>query len=249
MSNFTPVVQLKTVPTRLALEYAFAAYRVNGGYVKEPSLSNGPEFNNRNLVEHCVKHWINETQNESTLVFWIPYEFNVLEITEQDRASADQVDQHFKKYMFNSLAGKLSQFENDIYSTICSEEVAITKVGLIAYIPELVDRDRAKWQFEKTVNTEYKHSSFQTVESVEGKMTVLRVYDFTTSDFDTVRNVILGFDGNLYHFYDKKRYVALKSEGCKYYVKGRVKAEAKERNTGATMTRLNYVKAKLCQSQ
>jgi hypothetical protein len=247
--NYTPVVQIKTVPTRLVLEYAFAAYRINGGYVKENHYQTKSICNNRTLVDYCVKNWINETQSGSTLIHWLPNEFTVPEITDADRAAADQLDEHFKKYMFNSLAGKLNQFETDVYSAVCGEEIALTKVGLIAYIPELIDRDRVKWQFEKTVKTEYKHSSFQTVEAVEGAMTVLRVYDFTTSDFETVRNVILGFNSNLYCFYDKKKSVALDTEGSVYHIKGRVKTEAKERSTGATMTRLNYVKAKPCQNQ
>jgi hypothetical protein len=244
--NYTPIVQIKTVPTRLVLEYAFAAHRINGGYVKENHYQTKSICNNRTLVDYSVKNWINENHSGSTLIHWLPPDFTAPEITDQDRSASDQIESHFKKYMFNSLAGKLNQFENDVYSAVCGEEVALAKVGLIAYVPELVDRDSAKWQFEKTIKTEYKHSSFQAVKAVEGEMTVLRVYDFTTSDFDTVRNVILGFNGNLYHFYDKKKSIARKSEGCKYHIKGRVKTEAEERITGAKMTRLNYVKAKPC---
>ena len=243
--NYTPVVQIKTVPTRLVLEYAFAAHRTNNGYIKE----NHYQLNNRTLVDYSVKHWINETQSGSTLIHWLPNEFSVPEITDSDRAAADEIDEHFKKYMFNSLAGKLNQFETDVYSAICGEEVELTKVGLIAYVPELINRDRKKWQFEKTVKSKYKNSSFDTTESVDSAMTILRVYDFKTYEDQFVRNVVLGLNGNLYCFYDKKKSVALDSEGSVYHIKGRVKTEAKERTTGATMTRLNYVKAKLCLNQ
>ena len=249
--NYTPVVQIKIVPTRLVLEYAFAAHRINNGYFKNSyhNDSVGVTYNNRTIVENSVKHWINETHSKSTLIHWLPNEFSVPEITDSDRAAADEIDKHFKKYMFNSLAGKLNQFETDIYSAICGEEVELTKVGLIAYVPELINRDRKKWEFEKTVKKEYKNSSFETAESVEGFMTVLRVYDFKNYEDQFIRNVVLGLNGNLYHFYDRKRSVALESEGSVYHIKGRVKTEAKEKTTGATMTRLNYVKAKPCQSQ
>lgn len=251
MLSTTPVVQIKTVPTRVVLEYAFAAHRVNRGYFKENLSVNetGVVYNNRTIVDYCVKGWINKNHRVSTLIHWIPGDFVAPEITDQDRRAADQVDEHFKKYMFNSLAGKLSQFETDVYSAICGEELPITKVGLIAYVPELINRDQRKWNFEKTIKTDYKHSSFQDVESVEGVMTVLRVYDFTNSRFETVRNVILGFNSNLYQFFDSKKTVSLESEGCKYHVRGRVKAMDKEKTSGAIMTRLNYVKAKPCQSQ
>jgi hypothetical protein len=247
MTQYTAVVQIKTVSTRLVLEYAFAAYRVNRGYVKEAGYC--AVYNNRTIVDYCVKNWINENNNSPTLFHWTPNDFISPEITDEDRKGADQVDEHFKKYMFNSLAGKLNQFENDVYSAICGEEIAITKVGLIAYVPELINRDRSKWQFEKTVKTEYKDSSFQEIENVEADMTVLRVYDFKTHDYETVRSVILGYNSNLYQFYDKKKAVALGSEGKKYHIKARIKDRSSEKSTGATMTRLNYVKVKPCRNQ
>jgi hypothetical protein len=248
MTAYTPVVQIKTVSNRLVLEYAFAAYRVNRGYVKEAGLD-GAVYSNRTIVEYSVKNWINDNHTGSALIHWTPNDFNSPEITDEDRQGADQVDEHFKKYMFNSLAGKLNQFENDVYSAICGDEVAITRVVLIAYVPELIIRDRSKWQFEKTVKTEYKNSSFQEIENIEAVMTVLRAYDFQTHDYEKVRSVILGYNSNLYQFYDKKRAVDLGSEGKKYHINARIKGQSNEKSTGATITRLNYVKVKPCQNQ
>jgi hypothetical protein len=80
-------------------------------------------------------------------------------------------------------------------------------------------------------------------------MIVFRVYEFESSYCNTVRSVISGYNGNLYHFYDKKRVVELGSEGKKYHISARVKDWTKENSTGAIMTRLNYVKVKPCQNQ
>jgi len=248
MSTYTPVVQIKTVPTRLVLEYAFAAYRINHGYLKKADPGNAVH-SNYTILDYCVKNWINNNHTGSTLIYWTPTDFNSPEITDEDRKGADQIDEHFKKYMFNSLAGKLNQFETDVYRAICSDEVAITRVGLIAYVPELINRDRSKWQFEKTVKTEYRDSSFQEIENIEADMTVLRVYDFRTHDYEKLRSVILGYNGNLFQFYDKKLAVALGSEGKKYHIKARIKSQINEKSTGAITTRLNYVKVKPCQNQ
>jgi hypothetical protein len=242
------ILELKTVPTRLVLEYAFAAYRVNRGYIKE-TYSDGAVYTNRTIVDYSVKNWINSNHTGSTFPHWTPSDFNSPDLTDEDREGADQVDEHFKKYMFNSLAGKLNQFENDVYSAICGNEMPLNKVGLVAYVPELINRDRSKWQFEKIVRTEYKNSSFQEIENVEADMTVLRAYDFQTHDYEKVRLVILGYNSNLYQFYDKKRAVALGSEGKKYHIKARIKDRSSEKSTGATITRLNYVKVKPCQNQ
>ena len=242
------VVELKTVPTRLVLEYAFAAYRVNCGYIKNPNESNGAVYSNRTIVVYSVKNWINDNHSGSTLLHWTPNDFKSVDIVDEDRASADKIDVHFKKYMFKMLAGKLSQFENDVYTAVCGEEIPITRVGLLAYVPELIKRDHKKWEFDKLLKTDYKHSEFSEQKSIEGDMTVLRVIDFKTKSGDFLRSATLGLDGNLYQFFDNKHMIKLNSEGQRYHIKARVKTKTHELSTGLTMTQLNYVRAKPCQS-
>ena len=240
------VVELKTVPVRLVLEYAFAAYRINSGYLK---VKTEDKLANKDLVSFSVKQHINQIdQNSSVIYHWIPADFKPFEILDEDRANADKIDVHFKKYMFKMLAGKLSQFENDVYTAVCGEEIPITRVGLLAYVPELIERDHKKWAFDKLLKTDYKHSEFFEQKSIEGDMTVLRVIDFKTKSGDFLRSATLGLDGNLYQFFDNKHMIKLNSEGKLYHIKARVKTRTHEPSTGLTMTQLNYVRAKPCQS-
>lgn len=168
--TYTSVVDIKKVPTRVVLEYAFAVFRINGDYIK---VDNNERKVSRTFLLHCVQSWVNEQNTQSVLRYTIPEDLEIPEITDEDRKNADYVDQHFKKYMFKSLAGNLNQFENDVYTAVCGDEVAITKVGLIAYIPKLIQRDQAKWKYEAKIKKEYMDSVVSSQRNVDLDMELL----------------------------------------------------------------------------
>jgi hypothetical protein len=232
-------VELLKVPVKLVLEYAFAAHRINNGYVKENTYrDSNTVFSNKELVKLTLQSLYQKT--------WLPENFIPLEITESDRKAANQVDSHFKKYMIKSLAGSLNPFEQDVYTAICSDEITINKVGTIAYIPELINRDQNKWTYEKFLKSEYKNSQHVEDPSVSGEMTIVNVRDVKTSSREVFRIVVAGMNGNLYQFYNSK--IDLDSEGQQYNIKGKNKGLGYEYTTKIPLTKLNYVKLSKCQN-
>jgi hypothetical protein len=235
-------LNLLKVPVRLALEYAFAAHRINQGYVKSSNDEN--VFANKDIVSLALKtHLIKQKSGE---YYYIPNHFVVPEITDQDRASADGIDQHFKKYMFRSLASRLNQFENDVYTAVCSDEVPVSRAGLIAYVPELINRDRAQWDYEKMIKSQYSASKAVESETVSGTMTILRVREIV-KDLNRFTMITAGMDGNLYEFAHKK--ITTEQQGSDFAIQGRVKGHGVEYHTKIPLTKLNYVKAILCPNQ
>jgi hypothetical protein len=236
------IVEPLMIPVQVALEYAFAAHRLNNGYLTETKTSDENKIiacANKDLVGRAVRRY---TKVSPTYEYSVVFD---LEVSNEDRENAARVDEHFKKYMFKSLAGKLSQFENDVYTAVCGETVNVTRAGLIAYIPELIKRDLERWNFEKMLRTEYKNSQVATEEKVKGNMTILDVRKLR-KDFESFTIVIAGMDGNLYQFY--KNEMTVDSVGKKYNINARVKKGDLEYNTKIPLTVLNYVKVAPCRN-
>lgn len=227
------------VPVQAAIEYAFAAYRYNSGYKTVTDVET-KTFANKDLVGRAIRLHVGVSAN---------FEYSVvptLKVTDEDRENASKIDEHFKKYMFKSLAGKLGQFENDIYTAICGEKVSVNKSGLIAYIPELIKRDLERWNFEKTLKTVYKDSKVSTENHVKGNMTILDVRKIR-KDFDSFTIVIAGMNGNLYQFYKKE--MTADAVGKQYNINGKVKKGDVEYNTKIPLTVINYVKVAPCRNR
>jgi nitrogen fixation protein len=239
----TMILEPHTVPVQVALEYAFAAYRVNNGYLtdsKKDKDDNVVAYANKDLVGRAVRRYVNEGSHYAhSVVFDI-------EVTNNDRENAAQVDEHFKKYMFKSLAGKLRQFENDVYTAVCGETVSFNRAGLIAYVPELIKRDLELWNFEKMLKTEYKNSQVSVDKTVRGNMIILSVRKLK-KDFENFTVVIAGMNGNLYQFYKKE--MTEDSVGKIYNIGANVKKGDFEYNTRIPLTVLNYVKVAPCRNQ
>lgn len=229
-------VELITVPVRMAIEYAFAAYRVNNGYIRDGN--DADVFSNKDLVGYSLKRKICDS---STFPAWVPEKMTVLEVTDEDKKNADIIDEHFKKYMFKSLAGKLGQFENDLYTIVCSESIPITRSGIVAYIPEMINRDKDQWTYEKLLRSEYKDSKPADVKKIDGIIKILNVRKIK-KDFEMFTIVIAGMNGNLYQFYKNELSVADKEKYFK--ITARVSGSTVEYSTKLPVTKLNYVKIK-----
>jgi hypothetical protein len=231
------LVEMHKIPVSIALEYAFAAQRINNGYVTETNFES-KIYSNKDLVSKAIRKHVDTYHDQIIAVD--------LEVTDDDRSNAAEVDEHFKKYMFKSIAGKLNQFENDVYTLICSQEMVLNKAGLIAYVPELISRDLEKWRFEKMLKSEYSNSQASHDETVKGNMTILNVRTIR-KDFESFTVVLAGMNGNLYQFYKKD--MSKDATGKKYNINGRVKKSSIEYNTKIPLTVINYVKVAPCRNQ
>ena len=224
-------------PTQKLLELAFAAQRVNSGYVKQTrrySEDQPTTYSNKEIVMYSAYHY-NQYNDPASKPF-IPSDFIPVKVTEEDLAAKEAADKHMRRYTMLAM-GNLNDFENDVYTAYCSEVMPINRIGLIAYLPEFVNRELKNKVYQARLKQEFANSK-HLEGNVEGNCEILKVIG-VNRDFEDPFYMHFGaIDGNLVCFARKEGF----AEGATYIIKAKVKGQDKERETGLPMTRINYVK-------
>ena len=215
-------------PTQALLELAFAAHRVNRGYIKQTrrySESEPTTFSNKELVSYTAAAGSEQ---------FIPHDFMPLKVTEEDLAAKASADKHMRRYTMLAM-GNLSDFENDVYSAYCSEVMPINRVGLIAYLPQFVERELEDKIYKSRLKTEFANSAPILEKKIIGELEILkRVYSVNYETFFYTA----GFNGNLVMFSNKFEYKV----GEVFGFRANVKNQTTDNDTGLTVNRINYVK-------
>lgn len=215
--------------TQDALAIAYAAHKLNEGYVKDT---------------HRFSEPVNETlfSNKDILKFQFrpefrPDDFKPVKTTDEDYENVDNALKHFRRYTLGLLGEQLNDFQTDVMETIGQETVPYNKLGLIAYVPELVKREIKENALKKTIRTEYRDSLYigGVGESVEGVCQILNVH--YSSHYERY-SYTADYMGNLISFWNKFEI----TEGERRKFKAKVKAHTKNRLFDVNETALNYVK-------
>lgn len=217
--------------TQELLTLAFAAQRVNKGYVKQTrrySEGQPTTFSNKELIAFTVA---------SGSDMYVPHDFIPLKVTEHDMAAKDAADKHMRRYTLLTM-GKLSDFENDIYTAYCSERMPINRIGFIAYLPEFVNRELKDKAYRLHIKQEFGNSKHLINDPVIGDCEILKVIYINKDMMDPFYMHFGAIDGNLVCFAKKEGF----AEGVVYQISAKVKGHESERETGLPMTRINYVK-------
>lgn len=221
----------KEFPVQEVLAAAFAAYRINNGYIKHTQRFSEPEnatiFANKELVKN---HFANGAH-------WVPTDFKGLDIRDEDYDNVKDAMDHFKSYTFKILANDLSAFQKDVFSAVQSDTVPSGKLGLVAYVPELIGRELKENAFKKLLRTEYHNSEHigKEKDAIEGNIKILkRTY---SSKWES-NNYIADYMGNIVSFMKADVY----AEGRRYSFKAKVKSHGRNSLFDINETRLNYVK-------
>jgi hypothetical protein len=237
----TDVVQLREYPTEKLIELAFAAYRINGGYVKDTrrySEDKPTVYSNKEIVAYSAAHYNQYNEKDSVLKTWIPTDFVPVKVTDEDRAAKADADRHMRRYTLLAL-GNLSDFQQDVFSAYSSERMPVNRVGLVAYLPEFVYRELQDKMYKERLKTEFANSRYYE-NKVEGDCEILKVIR-VSKEFEEPFYMHFGVvDGNLICFARKEGFAV----GKVYVITAKVKGQDRERETGLPMTRVNYVKLK-----
>ena len=223
-------VPVKTVSTQEALAMACAAQRINGAYLKDTRRfsceENKTQFANKELVKFAFEERPG----------MLPMDFIRPVPTEEDYAQVAEIQQWMKRYIMLGL-GDLDDFKKDMISAVAEDTVKVEYLGRVAYIPEFVKRDKHETGLKKEIRVEYRSSTYLGKEKdmVEG---VVKILDKRFSAEWESYNYTAVMDGNLVSFMNKYDHEV----GAMKRVKGKVKAQTKNKLFGADETRLNYVK-------
>ena len=237
----TDVVQLLEYPTEKLIELAFAAYRINSGYVKDTrrySEGQPTTYSNKEIVAYSAAHYNQYNEKDSVLRTWIPSDFIPVKVTDEDRAAKADADRHMRRYTMLAL-GNLSDFQQDVFSAYSSERMPVNRVGLIAYLPEFVNRELQDKMYKERLKKEFADSRYYE-NKVEGECEILKVIRVSKEFEDPFYMHFGAVGGNLICFARKEGFAV----GKVYVITAKVKGQDRERETGLPMTRVNYVKLK-----
>jgi len=220
----------KTVSTQDALAVACAALRINGAYLKDTRRFSCEE----NLTQFANKELVKFAFEERPGM--LPMDFIRPVPTEEDYAQVAEIQQWMKRYIMLGL-GDLDDFKKDMISAVAEDTVKVEYLGRVAYIPEFVKRDKHETGLKKEIRVEYRDSKYlgNVADMVEG---VVKILDKRFSAEWESYNYTAVMDGNLVSFMNKYDHEV----GAMKRVKGKVKAQTKNKLFGADETRLNYVK-------
>lgn len=215
--------------TQDVLAVAFRAHKKNDGYIKDTVRFSEPTnptvFSNKDLVKYQMRPEFR------------PEDFNPLRTTDEDYADVNDALKHFRRYTFGLLGESLSDFQKDVIDNVWSETVDWNKLGILAYVPELVKRELKENSLKKTLRTEYRESVYigGVGESVEG---VCKILDSHYSNHYERYRYTADYMGNLISFWNKFEIPV--NEHRKF--KAKVKGHEKNRLFEVNETALNYVK-------
>ena len=223
-------VAAKTVSTQDALAMACAALRINGTYLKDTRRfsceENKTQFANKDLVKFAF-------ENRPGM---LPMDFIRPTPTEEDYAQVAEIQKWMKRYIMLGL-GELDDFKKDMIGAVSADVVPNNNLGRVAFIPEFVKRDQRETGLTKEIRVEYRDSAYLGKEKdmVDG---VAKILDKRFSSQWESFNYTAVMDGNLVSFMNKHDHEV----GAMKRIKGKVKAQTKNKLFSANETRLNYVK-------
>jgi hypothetical protein len=223
-------VPVKTVSTQEALAMACAAQRINGAYLKDTRRvsceENKTQFANKELVKFAFEERPG----------MLPMDFIRPVPTEEDYAQVAEIQKWMKRYIMLGL-GELDDFKKDMIGAVSADVVPNNNLGRVAFIPEFVKRDQRETGLTKEIRVEYRDSAYLGKEKdmVDG---VAKILDKRFSSQWESFNYTAVMDGNLVSFMNKHDHEV----GAMKRIKGKVKAQTKNKLFSANETRLNYVK-------
>jgi hypothetical protein len=223
-------IPLKTVSTQDALAIACAAQRINGSYIKDTRRfseeENKTQFSNKEIVRYFFQ----------TSLDLVPSDFVRPTPTAEDYTEVSEIHKWMKRYVMLGL-GDLDEFKRDMIESVSQDTVGFNNLGRIAFVPEFVKRDKHETGLTKEIRIEYRDSEYLGKEKdvVEG---VAKILDKRYSAQWESYNYVAVIDGNLISFMNKFEHAV----GDMKRIKGKVKAQTKNKLFSANETRLNYVK-------
>ena len=152
LSNDNPTGKFEQVstlyPVQKVLELACAAQRTNRSYVKtaEYMYDDAGKFmfvkhENKALIRHALG--IDKYSNTE-------HEFKPMQLflEQQDQELADEIRNYYKRLMFAAIKAD-NDFQTEIFSLLMSEEMEQGKIGWIASLPSVYERDVSKSRMDK----------------------------------------------------------------------------------------------------
>ena len=225
-------------PVQTALELACAAQRYNNCYQKESETlytedgkSMGYKHSNKILMLWTLDQ---ERRNGADPQYLPP----IIQVDDRDRLLTEDIRTYYRRLMFSVLAQPDNQFLQEILSLLNKEIMNENKLGFIACLPSVYERDRKRNDVNK-VARDCENSYLATKDSKVENLKAQIIDCNRSKNFDAY-NVLAIIDNKLVSWFSK---FPIKQNEIEI-VSAKVKDNGQNYFNKKVETRLNYVKVK-----
>lgn len=221
-----------------ALELACAAQRYNNCYQKqsetlytEDGKAMGYKHSNKVLMLWTLDQ---EKRKDSDPQYLPP----IIQTNESDVKLTEEIRTYYRRLMFSVLAQPDNQFLQEILSLLNKETMNENKLGFIACLPHVYEKDRKRNDINKIIrDCENTHLDIKDTKLVNLKANII---DCTRSKNFDAYNVLAIIDNKLASWFSK---FPIKDKEIQIE-SAKVKEQSKSFLVDKAETRLNYVKVK-----
>ncbi len=222
-----------------ALELSCAAQRYNKDYVKEsqPLYSDDAQFLSYQYSNKlCILFTIDPERRANSDAQSIP---TVLQITDEDRQLVEDIRTYYRRLMFSVLAQPDNSFLQEILSLLNKETMSENKMGFIACLPSVYERDKKN----NNVNKIFKNCISEPLGVADTKLENLtaNIIDCVRSKNYDAWNVLAIIDNKIVSWFSKFPIKQLEVQIASAKIKGIYENYLSKK----VETRLNYVKVTL----
>lgn len=225
-------------PVQQVLELACAAQRHNQCYQKQSETlysddgkSLGYKYSNKTLMLWTL----NEQKRQEADPQYLP---PIIETSDADKLLTEDIRTYYRRLMFSVLAQPDNQFLQEVLSLLNKETMNENKIGFIACLPSVYERDRKRNDINKII----KECENSYLADKECKLSNLKakIIDCSRSKNFDAYNVLAIIDNKLCSWFSKTvikdREIDIQS--------AKVKDNGTNWHSKKLETRLNYVKVK-----
>jgi hypothetical protein len=225
-------------PVQKALELACAAQRYNNCYQKESETlytDDGKSMGYKHSNKILMLWTLDQERRAGADPQYLP---PVITTNESDRLLTEDIRTYYRRLMFSVLAQPDNQFLQEILSLLNKETMNENKLGFIACLPSVYERDRKR----NDVNKAIRDCENSYLADKETKLIALNatIVDCTRSKNFDAYNVLAIIDNKLASWFSKFPIRQNKVE----IISAKVKDNNQNWLTKKAETRLNYVKVK-----
>lgn len=215
------------------LEFACAAQRENGEYVKETVsdfTTDGHEVHLKFPNKLQIMRAVGATQINGIDMPPVP------KVTDVDLQMAADIRKHYKRWLFSAVEGD-NEFQTEVNRLLNSELMGVNRIGYVACLPSLFKRDSAELRIARAVK--HVECGFLDTPGYHILDKDCEILACSRSKAFDAFNITAIIDNKMVQWISKTE---LEHGPC-VVINGRVKEHSSHYKHGNSVTRLNYVKA------
>jgi hypothetical protein len=225
-------------PVQRALELACAAQRYNNCYQKESETlwtDDGKSMGYKHSNKVLMLWTLDQQRREGADPSYLP---PVIQTDERDTKLTEDIRTYYRRLMFSVLAEPENQFLQEVLSLLNKETMNENKLGFIACLPSVYERDRKRNDLNKIIKE--CDNGYLAIKETKLSNLNARVVDcFRSKNFDAY-NVLAIIDNKLVSWFSKSPITQTEIE----IQSAKVKDNTSNWQSKKDETRLNYVKVK-----